>query len=85
MSTHKPTYAAFFRFLQALGFCPVRTDSGVRAYLHANTDTLLVFSGMHAEQDELTNTDYVSAERFLREKQLIAGALGVAVRSVAKT
>ena len=82
------TYAELFHFLTGLVFAAVPRGGPDRAFRHADTDTLLVFSWLRGEQDAVANADLVSAERFLREKQLITSSLVDAVRlatSVKKT
>ena len=76
----KLTYAELFHFLTGRRFAAVPRGGPDRAFRHADTDTLLVFSWLRGEQDEVANADLVSAERFLREKQLIKSSLVDAVR-----
>ena len=56
---------------RALGFVQPPTAKPDWVFRHADTDTLLVFSFTHAEEDKVANADFVSTEHFLRTKQLI--------------
>jgi hypothetical protein len=76
----KITYGELFTFLRSLGFVGQPTGKPDWAWRHAATDTLLVYSFMHAETDQVANADMVSTERFLLTKHLIGQPLRDAIQ-----